>query len=319
MSKLVTPKRVFFDTNHLIEMSNVLLGESRVNARRVAAYDRLLSGLCSGEIAPVIAFRQPIEWHSGGAAAAHQIAAVLDRAPVRYLVGDHLLVYMLEALREALRLYGVSASNLPEVLYDITARNEFNHFFGEQLLRDKGQWLGQQARIDAKWRSVRHIVDEQVNVAVLQRTDIEVERFAMYEVGLSQTQDGPVRRGIGPRDDVIGRLRRTEPFLALLRQFDIDPENESVWRGFELSNCPALRLGSALWLRHASHQKGRKADPNDADDVSFVPAYVYSDFALVEKSMRHLVHSSDQNLEKCVFSDAVHLIANMFKRCTEVK
>lgn len=307
MPTLLVPHRVFIDTGHLIELTKVHQDRtaylSAQSVIRTDAYQRILNGLREGLIVPLIGTRQPFEWCTdGNTESGLEIAAVLDLAPACYLIADHVIVYMIEALAEAVRILKPEATSLPAVFHRVTERDEVTHFVLENMPGGKEKWNAEGfASVDHKYRSVRNLVQVAATVNQQRGNLIAQDREDKFRLAFRQSRREVDQERESPRDALMQRLRRIDAVSELAVALGLPNNLDEVWDTLNINNCPALSLWSKLWWRYVGG-KDRPVE-NDSDDVSFLPAYAYSEFALTERQMKHFVCSADRSCESTVFSN----------------
>jgi len=325
-AKLVIPRRVFIDTGHLICLSKVQRGDASGMQTRspqvIDAYRRTLNGIKSGAIQPVIGFEQVFEWCPGGdPSGGLEIAAVLDLAPTCYEAAYHLTAIMVEVVGEAARILNLPTIRPPSPIHAITQTDSALVFVRDNTPTLRRDWESSEAaKISARWeqrgiklgdrafRSVRNMVEVSAQVGMLMSSGDHAVRD-WFQAGFWDTKHRMAAERGDPRGSAIERLQRSEPLSNLLLGIGAGDGLERLWSELDMARCPTLDLWAKLWWRYV----GGKVQPDHGDvaDITFLPAYCYTDLALTEKQMRHFICAADARYERRVFASPQELLGSM--------
>lgn len=317
-SRLIRPRSVFFDTNHLIAMTKIRMGkplqpQGQAGAgERLDAYRRMVKGIGSGAIQPVIAFEQPYEWGAG----AEEIAEVLDQSSLCREVVTHSAAFTLEALAEVVRLFARRRQYIPSPIRLIRDNDETFAFFHSRvpMFRNMYERSGMGAilpsekvgSVDARpYASVRDMVRTVRDAMKFQLQSDAVSR-SIFEWAFHSAKVDKARERNSARECVIERLQSTEPFIACVLSLGLQNHLPEFWRQFDLERCPSLSLWSQMWWRYVSGKTTPK--PGDEKDVTYLPAYCYADFSLTEKQMYSFIKDV-HILQRRVFAEPGDLAA----------
>ena len=105
--KIVSPPKLYLDTNHLCCISRLRRGQlNAANARFRDAYAFLSACITQGRVGLVFQLMAPVEWVGGNATlqSANELADIFDTAPLSYHVECDTFVYTSEVLAECRRM-----------------------------------------------------------------------------------------------------------------------------------------------------------------------------------------------------------------------
>lgn len=301
--RLLRPRRIFFDTGHLVEMSRLQqtgAASPTLSTASVEAYRVLRRSFALGLIHPVIGFSQPFEWISNDVANGRQIAQVLDSAQSCFEVVDHSYVFILEAFAEAVRVGSGAPVHIPPILHNIRAEDAVCRFIGDRL-----GWQRLPGDGVRKFQNVRAMVDVCAEAKRLGSPPDDVDVW-WFTAGFDETRSRINYEKTHARAATIERLRRLEILAALLATIHPNVEPDHLWSNIDFARCPCLSLWSGFWWRMVNNQS--KADRTDPVDVSLLPVYCYSDLALTERRMCHHVVEADRAMESRVFAKPEQLV-----------
>lgn len=310
------PRRVFFDTNHLIDLVKVKRREvgarERVGEEKWAAHEAIIRAIENGAVVPVISISQVWEWcrPPGIAANGLEIATLLDTAPSCYVIEDLYSCFLLEIAREAMRLSG-RAAEVPLPARDVGQPSNLMPWLIQHVASIREDWLSQTLLIPIP-------EDDRTCVGIVKSVCASIEEEGSVTRG---EEHEVIRRAFELDRDTARKVKERAWATAcermtwipqteeLIRSIGYPKSVEQLMKEVEPKRCPALALWARFWPRYVLGSN--RVDPGGPTDISWLPGCVYSGYALVENRMRGLVHQASPELGTRVFSSPVSLIAEL--------
>lgn len=294
MDRFIRPRRLFLDTNHLVNMAHLREGRALrggQDERRVAAYRTLDEWIMTGKCIPLFYEPMSYEWiRQGSADGAYRIAAVLDSAVAILRVLPDPLIFVVEALNEAQRIEPRLGFPCFDVVRALAIDGDLVQWFNEYWphedekaivhgrLGARGEHLSVVAFVGALARLVRTGND-------LWQVALDGERHALDLTRQTQKEHG----SSGALPEVVRRhwLKSALSLDKVIRRLAPGLDADDLLGRIDLGACPALQLKLDAYWNYAKATEKPKS--GDLIDISMFAALPYVDVALIENRMHEFV------------------------------
>lgn len=310
MHSSAAPPKAYIDTNHLVNISRLRLGDSMSPAQR-DAYRALDQALRQGRVGLIYSMPAALEWVEGNATrdSAKRIAAVVDSAQVRYFFeGDH-FVFLHELLKEVARIEPALIVPSVPILQAVQDGDAITTALGT-LAASCPSWVdpsylpqnltdATQVPRDIPYLSASQLVDEAIRYQS-KHTDRCQERIDGYEAAL--THDCTARSsGMISPSDFVAWAKRFLRIDRIIHAADRTVDVDDLLSKIDLAHCP----GTKLWwdARVKRIRAGHPPRSNDVDDWIFLPLVPHCDVVLTDGAHRECIVQGDRSLKQRVFAD----------------
>lgn len=311
MSSIITPRRVFLDTNHLINLAKVRSGKTPglcgYTNRQITAYECLLDHFRQGSMIPCIAFWQPYEWLSAtDNSAALEIAEILDLAYDCLQAAPLQIALVLEVLQDLKRLHTRKDWNIPGIVHAALREPPWLTFIVEETDSGKEEWR----KIGLVGTRIRERSMREYVCTISKPHQMHGHRHnapsSSFEAAFFDSKAADALEQSQPLEAAFQRVARSAMLVEFLaRHFPGESAIELI-RNVDTMKCPALRTWHEFWRRYVRGKS--KPNRTDHNDVLFYPAHVYSDYSLTEHQMAHFLRETCSVFRERVFSDPVDLV-----------
>jgi len=315
------PPKIYLDTNHLINIAKIRKGEKLQEGQSEGEYnclDGFIRSCCGLIFNPYAA----LEWVEGNATkeSASGIAAVVDSAQVKYIIGADYLVYTQEILAQCQKQKpDVHLPELPPVLQNISDNSTFQSTLGI-LVRDVPGYIKKD-----KLQQIQRKGKLPITVPALSVGEWAKETFRWKQNNIKIYQDRVVdfcasmSEDIAQKDEYFSNpqqyrrdwIKRLLKIDKILRAFNPGIDVDAILAEIDIEDCPAINL---YWTVREKRMKSDLApNDNDVDDYMYIPVISYADVVLIEKQLRGFMLQADRSLESKVFSkvsDALNAFEN---------
>ncbi|HRW54745.1 MAG TPA: hypothetical protein P5081_17895 [Phycisphaerae bacterium] len=300
--------RVFFDTNHLINMTKVRGGGGlpSYTKEQIGAYARIIELICEGEITPLTSFIQPYEWFSlETSQGAYQIASLLDSSVGKVEIGPMATVFNTEVLREIMRLDANLSWALPDIVYSFRDTPPWVEAYVEISPLMKKQWretglIG----FDPKSESMKDRVSS-IDKSIEQEGTIPQMVVQLYENAFYLSKDDDPSAFPRTPADWLRKLIGSVPVSDVLAANSVNLSVDELVDAIELARCKSFGLWARFWGNYCRGKQ--RTNKNDHFDNLFFPAHVYADYSLTERQYRHFLSQTDTGMSATVFTDPMGL------------
>ena len=306
------PPKIFLDTNHLINIANMLKGQKPQPSQSQDFYRRIdecIKSFCGLIFNPYAA----LEWVERNATIerANEIAAVVDSARLKYVLEADYLVYTREVLDQCREQNpSINAPDLPPILQNISDNSTFLSSLGI-LATQVPDYLDENQRkrfqrkdlipIEVPIFFVREWIEETL-IWKDKNTETYQKRVDDFKTSLWEDIERKQEYFNDRQQYRKEWIRRFLKIDRILRTFNPGIDVDEILDKFEVKNCPAVNL---YWtVREKRMRSGNPPEDNDVDDYMFLPVVPYADIVLTERNLRAFILQADKNLKLKVFSKA---------------
>jgi hypothetical protein len=313
---ILTPVKLFLDTNHLCQIVKLRKGNlAGIPAKHQDAYRLLNARILTGRVGLIFHLMAAVEWVGGQATleTANDIADVLDSAPLTYHVEADTFVFTRELLDECHR----SNANITVPLFDVHwCRNPSPAvtpaiFTLPKLLPDVFHLSHPTATLDSLpfgRVSARLAVERAFNLKT-SNPDLYNERGEGFAAAMMGDLNSISQRTVKTHtfqdfEEWARRYLSLDRILkALNPDIDIGATLSSIHIGrpeFE-QHRPATALFFKYRMKKLKEsQPVKKGDVGDAEFLQVIP---FADIVLTDKNHRHFIVNADPALRDKVHSD----------------
>ena len=324
--KIITPPKLYLDTNHLCSITKVRSGRHSVLPPKFQdAYAVLNSLIVQGRVGLIFQMMAALEWVGGDATldSAYEIADVFETAPLSYQVEGDTFVFTAELLNECHRLQPFL--KVPQ----------FDVFWsrGASTVIQPAIFVLSKVAPD-----VFHLSDATISPTTLPHGNVPV-RLAVERAFNLKSNDPKLYleriEGFATamandfeaiRNRTVKRYTGTDFREWAVRYLSIDRILKALNPAVSISDvlsaiqcdspafekhCPATAL--FLKYRLKKLQETRRVKKGDVGDAEFLQVVPFSDFVLTDRSHRHFVVEADPTLRHKVYSDPNEVVACLHK------
>lgn len=318
---IISPPKLYLDTNHLVHISKIHRGLP-LGTSEMYRDDYIFINRCIQEAkcALVFNFHAPLEWVDGRATeeSALHLASIFDKAECLYQSESDTFIYASEVLEECKRVdHSVSFPELPILHYlqkggqytpaaTIIAQHVPEYDFGST---DKSSFpdrvpvvsISTHATETLRWKKKNpEVYEERIKgyyETLLQDIKLAGDDF----VSFSQEQ-------------IVGWLKRFLRIDKILKVANPKADVDNLLNSIDISRCPATYLN--LRIRENLIRNKRQPEKNDCDDFIYLPVIPYADISLIEKRLSGWILQAEKKMKTRVFCkppDAASALKKVFE------
>lgn len=312
--EIIQPLRVFFDTNHLVNLVHLRRGQTLRGGHgeeRVAAYRTLDDWLTTGRCVPLFYEPMTYEWiRQRSETGAREIAAFLDSAITVKRVLPDPLVFVVEALNEAQRIEPRLGFPGFEVVREFMFDGDLVEWFNEHWPHEDehATMLGHPAARSEKV-TVGGFVDA---LAAHVRAGEDPWKVALDGSRYALTQTRETQRKHGSKGKLTDGFRRfwlksAQRLDEVIRRMAPDLDADDLLARIDLDACPALQLHLDAYWSYAKATEEPKA--GDFVDLTMFAVLAYADVALIENRMQEFARQARRSgYEERVHRDSAAMV-----------
>ena len=315
---IVSPTKLYLDTNHLINLSRIRRNEKLPNGQSCESY-KFIDKLIKNHYGLIFNTSSPLEWVDGNAtvASATIIAGILDSAKLLYMSEMDTFIYTHEILKEIKRIK--PELNIPE--YNVLNVFNPNHTFKPafSLLANHVPNYFENIILPSEF-------PEEIPFATAR--DYALETFKWRQ----KKEETFLQRVVHFRESLLEDIDNADEYFkdpdrhhrnwvkSFLKIDLILNAYNSLQKGtvdfltdkINFNNCPATKL--YFQVRDIRIKNRKPPDDNDVDDWMYISILPYADISIIERKMKNLILQADNSYINRVFHDpdkAVEAIKNL--------
>lgn len=311
------PPRLFLDTSHLINISNLRLGKFLRRPQSADAYQRISDYITNYHFGLVFDPFSALEWVDKNATleTAIEIANVIDSAKLRYEFAGDTFAYQAEIIAELRRID--SSLQLPDfdVIWPCEAGTyprlpivelfKFNpELFGVEKENADGmpppeKWKSISARVHVEnaWKFKHR------NPTAF-RERVEGHRDAYLR---DATEFKQRKTKIITNAELRDWMKRFLKMESIIKSHNANAKVDELLDAIKLDHCPAIFLYANAHVKRILASNVPK--DSDVGDWSTVPIVPHCDLFLTEKNLGGFLHQADRSLSRRVVSAPAEAVA----------
>ncbi len=316
---IMSPPRIFLDTNHLINITRIRRGLPLGAGQSSESY-AFIDQCFAQHYGIVFSEWAPLDWVDGNATESSvcEIAQVIDSARLKYLLEVDQSIYLREVLNECKCSYPELMVPQFECLHVMSNGGSYEpamlkiaHLIPEHFPDCVQESWGALIEDGMTHMPIISVKEHVKNALLWKRDNLEKyrERVAGFKDSLSEDIEHQAEYFADPlrfHTTWLKRFLKVDKIIMACNQALSENDVTAILANLNLTRCPSVQL--YFKVREHRMRAGHPPTDNDVDDWAILPATVYADIVLIDRSFRDLVLRADRGLESKVFfraNDAV--------------